>query len=148
MSEDEQFRNAVYEFMGGTNSTLKHLTESFEKLESCQRQDKELLFANIDKQRIIFTRDLNGLREVVDKKIEGNKTNFKLKNNSKTDFEGVTIKLTGIKEMFFELPPIMIGKKSWKGNEEISISSDETSPNIEYQILVEDNNGIEISKKL
>ncbi|MHA1785421.1 MAG: hypothetical protein ACTSVY_07840 [Candidatus Helarchaeota archaeon] len=88
------------------------------------------------------------LISVVDKKIENNQTLFTLKNESKTNMEGVTVKLTGIKEMFFELPPLMIGKKSWKTGENITISIDETTSNIEYQVLIEDNNGIEIVKKI
>ncbi len=83
-----------------------------------------------------------------DKKVEGNKTIIHLKNLTKSTMEGVSIKLTGIKELFFELPPVMIGKKTWNPNEEIKISGNETAPNIEYQVLIEDNTGIEITKKI
>lgn len=69
MPEDDQFRTVVYEFMGGTKSTLKHLTESFEKLEDSQRQDKELLFDTIDKARDILKKDSEGLREIIDSKV-------------------------------------------------------------------------------
>ena len=84
----------------------------------------------------------------IEKKVEAEKTVFTIKNLTKKTMEGVTAKLTGIKEMFFELPPIMVGKKSWNPNEELKISSNETSSNIEYQVLIEDNSGIEITKKV
>ncbi|NHI92199.1 MAG: hypothetical protein EAX96_06815 [Candidatus Lokiarchaeota archaeon] len=110
-------------------------------------QEEMELFTKSTKEPFKFISSPD-LIKLIEKKVEGSKTYFTLKNTSKNNFEGVTVKLTGIKEMFFELPPLMIGKKVWNSGEDLVISIAETSSNIEYQVMIEDNNGIEIVKKI
>jgi len=65
---------------------------------------------------------------------------LKIKNISKEDLHGVTVKVTGLQEGLFETSPNLIGFDTWKKNEE---------KNVEYAIkqdisalitILEDNN--------
>ena len=141
-----KYTNSYYLLVNATNSNDEVIKFQTPIIITKEHEEEELFTPSSNKPfKFIVSPDVI---QVVEKKVEGNKTNFTLKNNSKNNLEGVTVKLTGIKEMFFELPPLMIGKKSWNSGENIIISIGETSPNIEYQILIEDNSGIEITKKL
>ncbi|NVM01359.1 MAG: hypothetical protein HWN67_03430 [Candidatus Helarchaeota archaeon] len=82
------------------------------------------------------------------KVIDGNIINLSLKNNSKYNFEGVTIQITGIKE-FFEMPPKMLGKIKWDSNQLINISYDKFSSDLtSIQLKIEDNNQNTVSKNI
>ncbi len=65
--------------------------------------------------------------------------NVKIKNISKDDLEGVTVKLTGLQEGLFETPPQLTGFNKWK-KEEVKTILYETKQNITSIVsYVEDN---------
>ncbi|MHA1274431.1 MAG: hypothetical protein ACTSQP_07220 [Promethearchaeota archaeon] len=70
---------------------------------------------------------------------EGKEYSIKIKNISKEDLEGITIKLTGLQEGLFETRPLLLGFKSWKKDEEKEIKYN-TKQNISAIIsIIEDN---------
>lgn len=73
---------------------------------------------------------------------------FKIKNKTKNSFEGLTVKVTGIKEMFFELSPLMVGKKTLNPNEDIELVYGRKKESSNYQFVIEDNNNREIVKSV
>ncbi len=86
---------------------------------------------------------------LVKKTINENIINLFLKNNSKQNFKGITIQITGIKSEFFEMPPIMLGKIKWDVDQEITISYDKFSQDLtSLQLKIEDNNQNSVSKNI
>ncbi|TFF87873.1 MAG: hypothetical protein EU550_02415 [Promethearchaeota archaeon] len=81
--------------------------------------------------------------------VKGNKINFKMKNKSNKDLEGVSITIKGIQETLFETPSWVVGKKNWKAGETIDVLYEGHTENIEnYQFLIETNSGIRVKKIL
>ncbi|MBD3227061.1 MAG: hypothetical protein GF329_02650 [Candidatus Lokiarchaeota archaeon] len=81
--------------------------------------------------------------------VKGNKINFKMKNKSNKDLEGISITITGIQETLFETPSWVVGKEEWKAGETIDVLYEGHTQNIEnYQFLIETNSGIKIKKIL
>jgi hypothetical protein len=67
------------------------------------------------------------------------KYTLKIKNISKEDLEGVTVKLSGLQEGLFETSPVLTGFNKWKKGEEKEIVY-ETKQNISALIsIIEDN---------
>ena len=86
---------------------------------------------------------------LINKSIDGNIIKLILKNTSKQNLEGVTVQITGIKSEFFELPPLMVGKVTWKSNGDIEILYDKFSEDVtNFQLKIEDNNQISVQKNI
>lgn len=87
--------------------------------------------------------------EIATHNIEEKRLTLSLKNKSKEVLNGVTVKITPIESMFFELPPILTGVNEWKPNTEIQAFHTKVGKTIKnFQILIEDNNGNAINKRL
>ena len=72
-----------------------------------------------------------------------------IKNNSKEVLQGVTLKVIPIESEFFEMPPYLTGINEWKPASEIQAYHKSVGKNIKnFQILIEDNNGNSINKRL
>ena len=72
-----------------------------------------------------------------------------IKNNSKEILRGVTVKIIPIESEFFELPPRLTGVNKWNPNTGIKAYHNNIGKNIKnIQILIEDNQGIAINKRL
>jgi len=85
--------------------------------------------------------------------VSHNKNNKRLsvsfKNNSKEILTGVTVKIIPIESEFFELPPFLTGLNKWEPGTEIKAFHNNVGTNIKnFQILIEDNHGNSISKRL
>lgn len=98
LEDQDQFRTIVYEFMGSTKSTLRHLTEVLEKLEDCQRQDKENLYQSIDKKFDSAIKDVNNLRNILEKKMDGFTTKIITIETNLGDINSVKSNLEDIKK--------------------------------------------------
>jgi hypothetical protein len=67
------------------------------------------------------------------------KYTLKIKNISKKDLQGVSVKVTGLQEGLFETAPILTGFNTWKKNEEKEIVY-ETKQNVTALISVLEDN--------
>jgi len=80
------------------------------------------------------------LMDIMGHEIEGTSLILRARNVADRTLEGVTVKVAGLVEEFFERFPRMIGIASWDQNEEKSLTYEKYSNEItEYQITIEDN---------
>lgn len=93
----------------------------------------------------IITSDQIGL---VKKEIEGDNIKITLKNKTKSNFEGVTVQVSGIQSEFFELQPYMLGKIKWDSNQDITVSYKYNPDITMFQLKIEDNNQNTVSKNI
>ncbi|MFX1293642.1 MAG: hypothetical protein ACFFD2_02105 [Promethearchaeota archaeon] len=111
--------------------------------------DSELFISKQSKepmlQKIIMPKSI----KIINQDINGKKLSIIFKNTSKEVLKGVTVKIIPIESEFFELPPKLTGINEWKPGTEIQAYHNQIGENIKnFQILIEDNNGNSINKRL
>jgi hypothetical protein len=87
--------------------------------------------------------------KVTNQTLDNKNLNLALQNNSKETLNGITVKITPIESEFFELPPQLSGINEWAPGTEIQAQHKNVGQNIKvFQLLIEDNNGNAINKRL